>query len=395
MARAALIITVAALCAAIGRSITTASAALHVSALPVAPTAPPPTPTRAQVLATMEAVNGWFMNNTHPALTDCGWEGGTYAAGCFAHAHALAGDNSSGGAGNALPSSPALSYLLAWAEANKWRSCSAPSTDANNECCGHAYTGLYMYDSHDLVRIASIKAVVETQVNRSATDDWWWVDALFMAMPTFSRLAAITGDSRFSDKLFALFNDTSATRGLWSESLGLYYRDTSYFNKTTPSGQPVMWARGNGWAAAGLARSLDALPADDAHRAAYAARLTSLATTLAGIQGSDGFWRASLLDASQYPGPETTGTALMTAAIASGVAQGVLPPSPFTDVALKGWHGLATVAVQADGMAGYCQPVGASPAPAKPTDTSDFCTGQVLLAGAEIVRMLAAQGGES
>ena len=37
--------------------------------------------------------------------------------------------------------------------------------------------------------------------------------------------------------------------GLWSPEHGLFYRDETYFNKTTPSGQPIFWGRGNGWAA--------------------------------------------------------------------------------------------------------------------------------------------------
>jgi hypothetical protein len=32
-----------------------------------------------------------------------------------------------------------------------------------------------------------------------------------------------------------------ALPGLWSAEHGLFYRDTSYFNQTTPSGQPVFW----------------------------------------------------------------------------------------------------------------------------------------------------------
>ena len=41
-----------------------------------------------------------------------------------------------------------------------------------------------------------------------------------------------------------------------------------------------------------------------------------MAARLIALQGSDGFWRASLADVARYPAPETSGTALMTYALA-------------------------------------------------------------------------------
>jgi hypothetical protein len=45
------------------------------------------------------------------------------------------------------------------------------------------------------------------------------------------------------------------------------------------------------------------------------------------------------------------------------------------------------MALQPDNVVGYCQPIGGGPAPAGPTDTSDFCVGQFLLAGSEVARL--------
>jgi hypothetical protein len=36
---------------------------------------------------------------------------------------------------------------------------------------------------------------------------------------------------------------------------------------------------------------------------------------------------------------------------------------------------------------GYCQPVGGSPGPTSPTNTSDFCVGLFLLAASEVLKL--------
>ena len=38
----------------------------------------------------------------------------------------------------------------------------------------------------------------------------------FMAMGTFARIGNISGDKKFFDKCFALYNDSAVRRGLWS-----------------------------------------------------------------------------------------------------------------------------------------------------------------------------------
>ena len=49
-----------------------------------------------------------------------------------------------------------------------------------------------------------------------------------------------------------------------------------------------------------------------------------MAMAIRNVQRSDGFWNVSLLDDSNYPGPETSGTALFTYGMALGIAEGWL-----------------------------------------------------------------------
>jgi hypothetical protein len=123
------------------------------------------------------------------------------------------------------------------------------------------------------------------------------------------------------------------------------------------------------------------------------------------VQGSDGLWRASLLDTPLYPSPETSGTALITYALAYGISAGVLDSATYLPVVAKAWHGLTTISLQPSGFVTDCQPMGIGPAApylatgprTKPSKTSSgtvnidsppFCVGAFLLAGAEVAKLI-------
>jgi unsaturated rhamnogalacturonyl hydrolase len=115
-----------------------------------------------------------------------------------------------------------------------------------------------------------------------------------------------------------------------------------------------------------------------------------MAAALVRVQGADGLWRSSLLDADEDPNPESTGTGMYTFGLAFGVRTGLLPRAAYLPAVQLGWQGLATISQQPSGMVGWCQPVGAAPGGTNATTTSDFCVGQFLLAGAEVIKLFAA-----
>jgi len=158
-------------------------------------------------------------------------------------------------------------------------------------------------------------------------------------------------------------------------------------NVTDKNGDKVFWARGSGWVAAAIAQALQHVPSTHPYAVELAGRLRLMAAALAPLQGSDGFWRASLTDAGLFPNPETTGTACFTYAIAWGINNGVLDAATYTPIAAAAWAGMSAVALQANGLVGYCQPPNGQPNGALPTDTSDFCVGQFLLAGSEVFKL--------
>jgi hypothetical protein len=198
---------------------------------------------------------------------------------------------------------------------------------------------------------------------------------------------------------------TPSQPGLFDSSRGLWYRDCTFVGAKDANGQPIFWSRGNGWVIAAMAQVLQTLPTTDPRRAKYVSMLQTMAAALAPLQGTDGFWRSSLLDASLFPSPETSGTALITYALAYGIKAGLLSSATYLPVVVKAWHGLSTLALQPSGFITDCQTVGFAPATSytatgpqtEQTSTSSgtvnadeppFCAGAFLLAGAQIAQLI-------
>lgn len=216
-------------------------------------------------------------------------------------------------------------------------------------------------------------------------EKWTWCDSLFMGPPAWLRVYEATGDTRYLD--FANERWWRTYDYLYDKSERLYFRDSSYFEKREANGKKVFWGRGNGWVAGGLARVLQVLPANHKDRSRYERLFRELCGRLLELQGSDGLWRASLLDPESYPKPETSSTGFNTFAFAWGVNAGLLDAKVFGPASVKGWNGLLRH-VTPDGMVGSCQPVGADPKRIKETDTDVYGPGAFLLAGAEVRKAL-------
>lgn len=98
-----------------------------------------------------------------------------------------------------------------------------------------------------------------------AKDDWFWVDALYMAMPVFSKLGVLYEDDAYFNQMYSMYQDTKNTRKLYDTTDHLWFRDGNSFKKS-PNGKKVFWSRGNGWALAAYARVLRDLPENSPYR---------------------------------------------------------------------------------------------------------------------------------
>jgi unsaturated rhamnogalacturonyl hydrolase len=111
-----------------------------------------------------------------------------------------------------------------------------------------------------------------------------------------------------------------------------------------------------------------------------------MAERIAGLQPSDGLWRASLLDPGAYPAPEISGSAFYTFAITWGINHGVLNRKKYLPVVTRAWSAMLSH-VYADGRLGNIQPIGGEPGKFKPSSSYVYGIGAFLLAGSELTQL--------
>jgi rhamnogalacturonyl hydrolase YesR len=140
---------------------------------------------------------------------------------------------------------------------------------------------------------------------------------------------------------------------------------------------------------AGLARMLRDMPPNYPDRARYVALFREMANAVVAVQGQDGYWRSSLLDAASRPNPETSGTAFFVYGLAWGINEGLLDRATFEPAALRGWAALVT-AMHPNGMLGWVQLIGYEPGATTADTTEVYGVGALLLAGSEVLRLVPA-----
>ena len=359
----------------------------------------------AVVTATKLAADYYRTTYAHPTvLPTNGWSWATYAQGVQA-LYRQAGDQRY------------LSDGLAWGQSNAW-GISPASVQANPDSikAGQTYVDLNAIDP--TASLAVMDAAMATDLTGLPLSQYDWIDALFMGLPNWAQWATRTGNPAYLDKLDALYawartaGGTSARcagkppaqAGLFDAAASLWYRDCTVVGAKDVNGQPVFWARGNGWTIAAMAQVLQRLPAGDPRGVKYADMLATMAARLVALQGSDGMWRASLTDAALYPAPETSGTALITYALAYGIKAGILDAPTYLPVVARAWSGLTTISLQPSGFVAGCQGPGVGPGTSytakaprtAPTSTSSgtvnvdsppYCVGALLLAGSEVAQL--------
>ena len=79
-------------------------------------------------------------------------------------------------------------YAYDWADFHKWGMRNGNTTrNADDHCCGQTYIDLYNICPSDPNMIRNIKASIDMVVNTPQVNDWWWIDAVQMAMPIFAK----------------------------------------------------------------------------------------------------------------------------------------------------------------------------------------------------------------
>jgi unsaturated rhamnogalacturonyl hydrolase len=359
-----------------------ASPAFAQSSPPVALVPPSASTSPAAILKTMEHVADWQLANPSTARKPDDWTQAALYTGMMALG-GISGDPKY------------LDAMVRMAETNQWQ-LGRRVYDADDHCVGQTYAELYLHYGEDRM-IAPMRErfdhilshptdmqSLEYKPKARSRERWCWCDALFMGPPTWMRLYAATGDTRYMD--FAVTNWWQTSDFLYDPQAHLFFRDSTYFEKREANGKKVFWGRGNGWVIAGLVRMLEILPNNRPDHARFVRQFRDLAEALLACQQPDGLWRASLLDPDSYPLKESSSSGFCAYAFAWGLNQGLLDEDHFGGPAQRAWQALVQC-VQPDGKLTHVQPVGADPKKFDENSTEPYGVGAFLLAGSEFYRM--------
>lgn len=350
-------------------------------------------PAKARVLERMVLANDYFMQKwPDPGTPIVGdrvrpsniWTRATYYEGLMA-------------LNQIQPEERYTGYACSWGEAHQWGlAWKNDNRNADDMCCGQTYIDLYKLDPRP-ERIKILKEAVDKMVASDKIDDWWWIDALQMAMPVFARLGALEKDRKYWDKMYEMYLHTrnqEGGRGLYNPEDHLWWRDKDFLPPyREPNGEDCYWSRGNGWVIAAMARVLEQNPPDKKQRKEYITMLKNMANALLKLQREDGFWNVSLHDPGNFGGPESSGTAFFVYGMAWGINHGYLKKWKFLPCVVKGWEALSKKALHENGFIGYMQGTGKEPKSSQPVgyDTmpnfEDFGLGAFLLAGSEVYHL--------
>ncbi|MFC2116614.1 glycoside hydrolase family 88 protein [Bacteroidota bacterium] len=115
---------------------------------------------------------------------------------------------------------------------------------------------------------------------------------------------------------------------------------------------PFVWGRGSGWAAVGLTNALQDMPLDHPKRAHLMDSYLKLMAGLKPYQSPNGLWR-QLID---YPEAweETSGSAMFTYSMITGIRMGWLEPEIYGPIVEKAWLALVNKLIENGELADVC-----------------------------------------
>jgi unsaturated rhamnogalacturonyl hydrolase len=214
-----------------------------------------------------------------------------------------------------------------------------------------------------------------------------WADDAYMSIPALAEMGVRTGEPKwFNDAVRQVvqMNDhlVAPEKGLLAHGLHLH----------NPKAPRSFWARANGWVVVAMCDLLDVLPREHPGFEPVRSRLETLLLGIAEYQnGNSGLWHQMIDRNDSYL--ETSASAMFTYGLARAVNQGWISPTTYGSIALAGWIGVTQRVNVAGQVEGTC--VGTTLAsdqvyyyhrPQSVYALHGY--GPVLLAGAEIIRLL-------
>lgn len=215
-----------------------------------------------------------------------------------------------------------------------------------------------------------------------------WLDDLFMSLPALAQMGTYSRDRRYYDEAclqFKLFADK-----MYVPEQGLFRHAWVEGMESHPD---FFWGRANGWALMTLVEILDVLPESHLQRAYLLELLRAQIKALAALQSPEGLWHQLLDKNDTYL--ETSASAIYCYAFAKAINRGWVDARAYGPATLLAWNAVAAK-VDAEGMVqGTCVGTGMGFDPTfyayRPVSAyAAHGYGPVLLAGAEVLRLLEA-----
>jgi len=214
-----------------------------------------------------------------------------------------------------------------------------------------------------------------------------WLDDLYMSVPALAQMGRLTGDNQYYED--AIKQVLQFSRRMFNKETGIYMHGWVQGMSVHPE---FHWARANGWALMAMTELLEVLPENYPGRTAVLEQLRAQIKGLASLQSDKGFWHQLLDRNDSYL--ETSATAIYTYCIAKAIDKGWVDAMGYGPMCLLAWNAVATKVNAKGQVEGTCVGTGMAFDPAfyyyRPTNVyAAHGYGPVLLAGAEMIRLLA------
>lgn len=156
----------------------------------------------------------------------------------------------------------------------------------------------------------------------------FWIDDMYMITAIQSQAYLATNDEKYINR--AAYEMTVYLDSIQRPN-GLFYHAPT---------APFFWCRGNGWMAAGMTDLLKHLPENNPDRPRILQEYRKMMATLKSYQNEEGLWSQLIDDPTSWS--ETSGSAMFTYAMITGVKNGWLNEAEYAPVARKAWLAIVT-----------------------------------------------------
>lgn len=342
---------------------------------------------KEKMLALIEKINDYYIDNEKPENGDAGWVYGTYFIGCMA-AYRL------------LKKEKYLECAINWATKNNWKSrefvyeknpryCIPKYyNNTDNTICTEVYVNL-LNIKPDCGTVEYVLNDMKNAVEDKDDNHWKWADLIYMGLPMMNMLGTLLKDERYFEKAYKLYNYAKDVRRLYDYEEQMWFRDEAFLPETllSENGKKIFWGRGNGWVLGGVARALDFLTKESKYYAEYSDMVSKMAESIVKWQQPDGMWRSNILEPDFFDTPETSSTVLISYGIAKGMEHGILDKDTYMQYVRKAFYAVCDICINEEGRLGYVQGVALKPGPVEEKNTQGYAVAAFTLLCEVLINM--------